>query len=107
MPSLTQTLLLFVGLFFTTSAQFQFFEQMFNGGGQQQQQQQPQNVPSDSNWYRQNYEAGMYTLQMGYSYLLTYEKPTAQTTSALIPSPASISHIIARAHTRIRKIRSS
>jgi hypothetical protein len=60
MPSFTQILLLFVGLFFTTSAQFQFFEQMFGGGGQQQQQ--PQNVPSDSNWYRQNYEAGMYAL---------------------------------------------
>jgi hypothetical protein len=41
----------------TVTAQFQFFEQMF--GGQQQQQQQPQNVASDSNWYRQNYEAGM------------------------------------------------
>jgi hypothetical protein len=39
----------------TVTAQFQFFEQMFGG---QQQQQQPQNVASDSNWYRQNYEAG-------------------------------------------------
>ncbi|MCJ1409441.1 Long chronological lifespan protein 2 [Ptychographa xylographoides] len=47
-----------------TSAQFQFFEQMFQGHPQQQQQQQqqsqqaPQNVASDSKWYQQNYEAG-------------------------------------------------
>jgi hypothetical protein len=39
------------------NAQFQFFEQMFQG--QQQQQQAPQNVPSDSNWYQQNYENGI------------------------------------------------
>ncbi|KAH6692087.1 hypothetical protein DL95DRAFT_337508 [Leptodontidium sp. 2 PMI_412] len=39
------------------NAQFQFFEQMFNGQGQQQQRhQEPQNVPSDSNWYQQNFE---------------------------------------------------
>ncbi len=38
------------------AAQFQFFEQMFNGGGRQQQQ--PQEAPSDSSWYRQHYEAG-------------------------------------------------
>lgn len=36
-------------------AQFQFFEQMFNGGGEPQQ---PQNAGSDSVLYRQNYEAG-------------------------------------------------
>ncbi|KAI9707576.1 MAG: Long chronological lifespan protein 2 [Candelina mexicana] len=41
----------------SAQAQFQFFEQMFQGN-QQQQQQQPQNVASDSSWYRQNYEAG-------------------------------------------------
>ncbi|KAM0795674.1 hypothetical protein BDR22DRAFT_893917 [Usnea florida] len=43
------------------SAQFQFFEQMFNQGGQQQQQhhqQQPQNVASDSEWYQRTYESG-------------------------------------------------
>jgi len=43
-----------------TNAQFQFFEQMFQGG-QQQQQQQPQNVPSDSNWYQENYNNGMFS----------------------------------------------
>ncbi|KAG9245433.1 hypothetical protein BJ878DRAFT_18391 [Calycina marina] len=37
------------------NAQFQFFEQMFNGGQQQQRHQQPQNVPSDSNWYQEQY----------------------------------------------------
>ncbi|KAH8592868.1 hypothetical protein B0O99DRAFT_629184 [Bisporella sp. PMI_857] len=32
-----------------------FFEQMFNGGQQQQRHQQPQNVPSDSGWYQEQY----------------------------------------------------
>jgi len=32
---------------------------MFGGGGQQQQQ--PQNVGSDSQWYRQNYDAAYCT----------------------------------------------
>ncbi len=40
------------------NAQFQFFEQMFQGQ-QQQQQQAAHNVPSDSNWYQQNYDNGM------------------------------------------------
>lgn len=41
------------------SAQFQFFEQMFNQGGQQQQQhQQQQNVASDSEWYQKTHENG-------------------------------------------------
>ncbi|KAL8664544.1 MAG: hypothetical protein Q9202_002953 [Teloschistes flavicans] len=40
------------------SAQFQFFEQMFQGGGHQHaQQQQPQNVASDSRWYQETYES--------------------------------------------------
>lgn len=42
-------------LMLSVSAQFQFFEQMFNGG---QQAQQQRNVGSDSTWYRENYEAG-------------------------------------------------
>jgi hypothetical protein len=41
------------------NAQFQFFEQMFQGG-QQQQRQQPQNVPSDSNWYQEHYNNGLF-----------------------------------------------
>jgi hypothetical protein len=40
------------------NAQFQFFEQMFNGQPQQHQRQAPQNVPSDSRWYQENYENG-------------------------------------------------
>ena len=40
-----------------TSAQFQFFEQMFNGGGGHQHQG-PQNMPSNSDWYQTQYEAG-------------------------------------------------
>ncbi|KAI4182146.1 MAG: hypothetical protein L6R41_006168 [Letrouitia leprolyta] len=39
------------------AAQFQFFEQMFNRGGEPQQQR-PQNVASDSGWYRETYESG-------------------------------------------------
>ncbi|KIV92620.1 long chronological lifespan protein 2 [Exophiala mesophila] len=46
------TLLLFLSV---ASAQFQFFEQFFQGG-QQQAAPEKQNVPSDSNWYRQNWE---------------------------------------------------
>ncbi|APA05769.1 hypothetical protein SS1G_01867 [Sclerotinia sclerotiorum 1980 UF-70] len=46
-------LLLIIGV----SAQFQFFEQMFNNGGQQHHHhQQPQDVPSDSQWYQDNYD---------------------------------------------------
>jgi hypothetical protein len=52
---LSATLLLIVG----ANAQFQFFEQMFNQGGQQQHHQAPQNVPSDSNWYQENYNSGL------------------------------------------------
>lgn len=48
------TLLLFLSV---VSAQFQFFEQFFQGG-QQQAAPEKQNVPSDSNWYRQNWEGG-------------------------------------------------
>lgn len=47
------TLLLFA-LLGAVQAQFGFFEQMF--GGQQQQQQRPQNAPSDSGIYRQQFE---------------------------------------------------
>jgi hypothetical protein len=53
--SLLSALLVFIS---PVSAQFQFFEQMFNQGGQQQQQQ-PQNAGSDSAWYQQRYEDGM------------------------------------------------
>lgn len=47
----------FLFLIIGVSAQFQFFEQMFNGQ-QQQQQRQPQDVPSDSQWYQDNYDRG-------------------------------------------------
>ena len=50
-----RTLALLFALLGSVQAQFGFFEQMF-GGQQQQQQQQPQNAPSDSKWYRQQYE---------------------------------------------------
>lgn len=80
LPFLSALLLLLTG----ANAQFQFFEQMFNGQvrfplpshpspispppksknphsnspkQQQQQRPQPQNVPSDSEWYQKNYDA--------------------------------------------------
>ncbi|KAF2140207.1 uncharacterized protein K452DRAFT_299590 [Aplosporella prunicola CBS 121167] len=58
MRSLLNLVLLFLGLALGASAQFQFFEQMFNHGPQQhhRQQQQPQNVPSDPSWYQQRYD---------------------------------------------------
>jgi len=46
------------------SAQFGFFDQMFGGAGgggpaqHQHQHQQPQDVRSDSAWYRAQYEGG-------------------------------------------------
>ena len=44
---------------FVAQAQFQFFEQMFQGQQQHQQQgQQPQNVGSGSEWYQQTYQEG-------------------------------------------------
>jgi len=54
LQSLISALLVFI---LPVSAQFQFFEQMFNQGGHQQQQQ-PQNAGSDSAWYQQRYEDG-------------------------------------------------
>ena len=55
-------ILLLTFLASSAQAQFQFFEQMFQGGGggghQQHQQQQAQNVPSDSKWYQETYEQG-------------------------------------------------
>ncbi|TVY23055.1 Long chronological lifespan protein [Lachnellula hyalina] len=46
----------------SVSAQFDFFN-MFNNGQQNQAQhrQDPQNVPSDSAWYQQNYDAARCT----------------------------------------------
>ncbi|KAL8840794.1 MAG: hypothetical protein Q9176_003641 [Flavoplaca citrina] len=52
-------LLTLITLLPLTTAQFQFFEQMFQGGHQHQQHQQPQNVASDSEWYQQTYESAV------------------------------------------------
>ncbi|KAH9842191.1 Long chronological lifespan protein 2 [Teratosphaeria destructans] len=49
---LSTTLLFILG----ANAQFQFFDQFFGGQGGQQQQQ-AQNMGSDSQWYRTQYEA--------------------------------------------------
>jgi hypothetical protein len=55
------TILALMTLLSTTFAQFQFFEQMFNGDGGQQQhhhQQRQANVASDSEWYQGVYHQG-------------------------------------------------
>ncbi len=91
-------------------AQFQFFEQMFQGGHQHQhqQEQQPQNVASDSSWYRQNYEAGNTYASMsdimGTSILIRRQL-IAPTTSAPERSHACISPITALAPFRKSRIR--
>ncbi|KIW90595.1 uncharacterized protein Z519_08378 [Cladophialophora bantiana CBS 173.52] len=53
MKALIPIVLLLAGF---ASAQFQFFEQFFHGGQQNKGTQEKQNVPSDSNWYRQNWD---------------------------------------------------
>ena len=69
MISRLTTLLLGLALLLTpllAAAQFgQFFEQMFHGGGGgQRSQQQERNVPSDSEWYRRNYDDGGYPFSL-------------------------------------------
>ena len=44
----------------SVTAQFQFFDQFFGGQQQPQHQQEKQNVASDSKWYQQNWEQGMF-----------------------------------------------
>lgn len=116
MHLLPPLLLLLTSLLPLTSAQFQFFEQMFNQGGQQQPSQHPQhqekqNVPSDSAWYQRNYDAGTlppippipHTIpQTNIPYQF---QRIAQTTSAPKPSHACTSRTIARARFRRRKRR--
>jgi hypothetical protein len=61
MPRLTTLLGLILVLSpLLVAAQFgQFFEQMFHGGnGGGHGQQQERNVPSNSDWYRRNYDEG-------------------------------------------------
>ncbi|EXJ91840.1 hypothetical protein A1O3_00390 [Capronia epimyces CBS 606.96] len=53
MRAILSLLLISAGL---AAAQFQFFEQFFQGGQQAQGTQEKQNVPSDSSWYRQNWD---------------------------------------------------
>lgn len=107
------TLALLSSLLALASAQFQFFEQMFNQGGQQQQQhRQPekQNVPSDSEWYQRNHEAGTIPPPPLSPLLWNIADPwqhTAPTTSAPAPSPASTSHTTAPAPSQPSKTRSN
>jgi hypothetical protein len=61
LPSILLGFLLLLVL--PATAQFHgFFEQMFGqeGGQRGHPHQQQQEVPSDSKWYRSNYEAGMF-----------------------------------------------
>lgn len=87
------------------SAQFFNFGNMF---GQQQQQQEPQNMPSDSVWYEQQYESGECSSFHSLVFSeLTLFQPAATNTSALIPSVACTSLITVPAHSRTRKIKSN
>lgn len=56
MPSFRTILLPFLFFILQASA-FNIFEQMFQQQGGHQQQA-PQNMPSDSEWYRKQHEAG-------------------------------------------------
>ncbi|KAL8855497.1 MAG: hypothetical protein Q9198_010840 [Flavoplaca austrocitrina] len=110
MMILSAFLLTLITLLPFTTAQFQFFEQMFQGGHQHQQHQQPQNVASDSEWYQQTYESGIFLSPSSIpSPLPTFSisQPIAQTTSAPPPSPASISHTTAHARSQPSKIKSN
>lgn len=70
MKPILSVMFIFVGL---VSAQFQFFEHLFNQGGQQAQQaQEKQNVPSDSSWYQQNWDGGEFSVYS--SGLLSFPK---------------------------------
>ncbi|KAI1455204.1 hypothetical protein F4805DRAFT_436581 [Annulohypoxylon moriforme] len=55
LPRPFHILLALLSLTTLASAQFGFFDQMFGGGQQQQQQRQPQNSPSDSSIYQNNF----------------------------------------------------
>ena len=65
MPTLLPkaSILLFFFFFFYTCtilvyAQFNFFEQMFGGGGGHAEHHRPKDVPSDSAWYRKQWQDG-------------------------------------------------
>jgi len=64
MPRPPILLLALLSYIMQASAQFGFFDQMFGGAGgggpaqHQHQHQQPQDVRSDSAWYRAQYEGG-------------------------------------------------
>jgi hypothetical protein len=103
LPLLSTLLLLFTSV----HAQFQFFEQMFNG---QQQQRQPQDVPSDSQWYQENYDRGTELPFIFSDFLssiinikLINPQPIAPTTSVPTRSPVSLSHTTVPAHTQPMK----
>ncbi|KZF20378.1 hypothetical protein L228DRAFT_250062 [Xylona heveae TC161] len=55
MRSIISLIISFLCLALSAQAQFQFFEQMFQGGGHGHAQAQPQNVASDSDWYQRTY----------------------------------------------------
>ena len=62
----------------SATAQFQFFEQMFNQP-QQPQHHEPQNVASDSSWYQQNYEAGKPLCLLSYAKTGTFANRPSRT----------------------------
>lgn len=118
-PGKTTTFLLHLLLLMlplSALAQFQFFEQMFNNPSQAQQHAQhspqQQNVASDSSWYRRNYEGGepFSSPSPFYPFLSSgadgnrHEKRIAAITYAQERWHAYISHIIAHARGRCKRI---
>ncbi|KAF2455685.1 hypothetical protein BDY21DRAFT_350046 [Lineolata rhizophorae] len=57
MRSLLSLFLLLTAFALSAATQFPFFEHMFGGGGGGGSRQQPENVGSDSSWYRSQYDA--------------------------------------------------
>ena len=119
----TPLLFFILSLIAISSAQFQFFEQMFTGN-QPQQQPQQQNVASDSSWYRKTYDGGNQFFPPPPPFPFLFSTPslfpflsnppeaaaanshqhTAQTTSAHKRLHACISPTTARAHSPLRRI---
>lgn len=92
----------------SVSAQFQFFEQMFGGGGGHAE---PQNVRSDSEWYRQQYDGGKYFKDTSFYHGMDesdcHLQHIAPITCALVRSRVSTFHIIVPARSPMSKTRSS
>lgn len=82
LPAMIGALLLLIS---PAMAQFFNFGNMF--GQQQQQQQEPQNMASDSDWYQQNYDGGMYAASLFAFFKSSYTDVVCSSTLRQIPLP--------------------